>query len=99
MITREKIYLVSITPHTRMPVPPVSSCLPQGSRTGNVPLPGTEGELSFGYPRPPHPSTLPPYTTCPKLMHPSPSGYSRFTTTSSPAARTSPMIVSRIARL
>jgi len=44
-------------------------------------------------------SRLPPYTTCPKLMHPSPRGYSRFITTSSPAARTSPRTVSRIARL
>ena len=48
--------------------------------------------------RPPY-SRLPPYTTCPKLMHPSPRGYSRFITTSSPAARTSPKTVSRIALL
>ena len=61
--------------------------------------PGNHSGSSDRRTRLPYSSRLPPYTTCPKLMHPSPRGYSRFITTSRPAARTSPRTVSRIALL
>jgi hypothetical protein len=93
-------YQVSSPPST-----PPARCLPvRAAGPGKCRPPALIVNKNSGFSRlfpggAPYSSTLPPYTTCPKLMHPSPSGYSRLMMNSSPAARTSPTIVSRIARL